>query len=173
MALCTPFRHGADIIQVICTQRSPLISFALRFSFICSEPHNLDHRTHHSGAIPFPYALLVPTARYQPSSPAQFVLPGWRFLEDSGRGMLRHGGSWAAYVPPPSPALSSAPPRAGRGRSVFDASDGDFSIVIEKLNGDCLRCQVCSHDTSVAGSSSSFQRCAGSCHCSRSGRDSA
>ena len=52
MALCTPFRHGADIIQVICTQRSPLISFALRFSFICSEPHNLDHRTHHSGAIP-------------------------------------------------------------------------------------------------------------------------
>lgn len=51
MASCTPFRHGADIIQVVCTQRSPLISAALHFSFICSEPHNLDHRTHHSGAI--------------------------------------------------------------------------------------------------------------------------
>ena len=52
MDLCTPFRRGADITQVICTQRSPLISFALCFLFSCSEPHNLDHCTHHSGAIP-------------------------------------------------------------------------------------------------------------------------
>jgi hypothetical protein len=75
------------------------------------------------------------------------VLPGWRFLEKSGRGMLTHGGSWVAYTPSPkedgdatatSPSLAPASSR----RTVFDAAKGDFTIVFEKLNGDCLRCQV-------------------------------
>ena len=76
----------------------------------------------------------------------QFALPGWRFLEGSGRGMLPLGGSWVAYVPAPNNAGSTAadpPPSEDKRRPVIDAAEADFTVVFEKLNGDCLRCQVC------------------------------
>ena len=81
-------------------------------------------------------------------SAVQFAQPGWRFLEGSGRGLLAQGGSWVAYVPASARASAdgSTLPHDGNRRSVADAAEGDFSLVFEKLNGDCLRCQVHKRD---------------------------
>lgn len=60
--------------------------------------------------------------------------------------MLPLGGSWVAYVPAPNNAGSTAadpPPSEDKRRPVIDAAEADFTVVFEKLNGDCLRCQVC------------------------------
>jgi hypothetical protein len=59
--------------------------------------------------------------------------------------MLPHGGSWVAYVPAPNfgSTAADAPSSEDKRRPVIDAADGDFTVVFEKLNGDCLRCQVC------------------------------
>ena len=59
--------------------------------------------------------------------------------------MLPLGGSWVAYVPAPNNAGSTAadpPPSEDKRRPVIDAAEADFTVVFEKLNGDCLRCQV-------------------------------
>eukprot|EP00047_Mylnosiga_fluctuans_P024630 m.165727 g.165727 ORF g.165727 m.165727 type:complete len:861 (+) comp9895_c0_seq4:1721-4303(+) len=68
----------------------------------------------------------------------QFVQPGWSYLGGSGSGLLPQGGSWVAYVPP---ATRTAWAGEGRPR-VEEAGAGDFSLVIEKLDKDCLRCHV-------------------------------
>ncbi len=52
--------------------------------------------------------------------------------------MLPAGGSWVTYVPPASRSVWL---RQGR-PLVSQAGPGDFSLVIEKLDGDCLRCHV-------------------------------
>lgn len=62
----------------------------------------------------------------------QFTKPGWRFLLNSsspdvpgGAGYLRNGGSYVTLVPP-----------AGS----VEAEAGHFSLIIETLEGKCLRC---------------------------------
>lgn len=52
----------------------------------------------------------------------QFTAPGWRFLAlnaGGGTGMLANGGSYVTLVPP---------------------AGGAFTLVLEKLEGPCLRC---------------------------------
>ena len=130
------------------TYSAPHASLSLGVSHVFTVNPTIWTTAHTTQVPPRLCSLFELPPPINPDTQKQFVLPGWRFLEGSGRGMLHHGGSWAAYIPPPSTVLSSAFPQSGgRRRSVFDASEGDFSIVIEKLNGDCLRCQVCSHGT--------------------------
>ena len=77
----------------------------------------------------------------------QFSKPGWVFLAihdnqststtGSGSGYLPQGGSYITLIPPPSKTSSNS---LGK-NTVSTAGAGDFSLVIEKLEGDCLRCK--------------------------------
>lgn len=67
----------------------------------------------------------------------QFVQPGWDYVGGQGSGLLPGGGSWVAYIPPPGRAVS-----AGPRPSLAQAAATDFSLVVEKLEGACLRCSV-------------------------------
>jgi len=67
----------------------------------------------------------------------QFTAPGWRYLERPAVGMLPGGGSYTALVPP----ASSAAGRAAGPATVKSAGPGDFTLVVETLEGDCLRCK--------------------------------
>jgi hypothetical protein len=51
---------------------------------------------------------------------------------------ISSGGSWVALVPPQCAAVRSAD-----GFNHIDlAGEGDFTLILEKLEGDCLRCTV-------------------------------
>ena len=82
----------------------------------------------------------VPPAIWTSAHVNQFVEPGWHFLGGEGRGLLPGGGSWTVMVPSPAgeveQSLDTTP------RLVPDAGKGDFTLVLEKLEGDCLRCKV-------------------------------
>ena len=81
----------------------------------------------------------VPPAIWTSAHTTQFSAPGWRYVGTGG--LLRGGGSWNAIVPPES-RRQPITTRATR-RTVTDAVHGsDVTIVIEKLEGACLRCRV-------------------------------
>ena len=82
----------------------------------------------------------VPPAIWTSAHVNQFVEPGWHFLGGEGSGLLPGGGSWTVMVP----SLDSGGVRSADAmpRLVGDASEGDFTLVLEKLEGDCLRCKV-------------------------------
>ena len=64
------------------------------------------------------------------------------FLGGGGNGLLPGGGSWTAMVPPPGRlALPTAAGGGGRA-TVGTAGGADITLVVEKLEGDCLRCKV-------------------------------
>ena len=74
----------------------------------------------------------------------QFAAPGWFYLGGAGgSGMLPKGGSWTAMVPPlPTPKASrrlSAKGGAAGATTVASAGASEVSLVIEKLEGACLR----------------------------------
>ena len=62
----------------------------------------------------------------------QFLEPGWVYVAGEGRGMLPGGGSYVASVSPPA--------GGGSGSGNAAAGVGDLTIVVEKLEGRCLRC---------------------------------
>eukprot|EP00117_Sycon_ciliatum_P003339 scpid27803/ scgid8175/ Galactocerebrosidase; Galactocerebroside beta-galactosidase; Galactosylceramidase; Galactosylceramide beta-galactosidase len=75
----------------------------------------------------------------------QFSQPGWVYLAQGdptkqtgamGAGYLAGGGSFITLVPPTSDPSSTL----GK-NTVAIAGGGDFSLIIEKLEGDCLRCK--------------------------------
>eukprot|EP00656_Telonema_subtile_P023201 TRINITY_DN2455_c0_g4_i1.p1 TRINITY_DN2455_c0_g4~~TRINITY_DN2455_c0_g4_i1.p1 ORF type:complete len:1051 (-),score=162.84 TRINITY_DN2455_c0_g4_i1:218-3370(-) len=80
----------------------------------------------------------VPPAVWTSAHVTQFAQPGWQYLTGTGSGMLPGGGSWTAMVPP----SSTRAPRSGGRSTVSGAGAADFSLVLEKLEGDCLRCKV-------------------------------
>lgn len=81
----------------------------------------------------------VPPAIWTSAHVNQFVEPGWHFLGGEGNGLLPGGGSWTVMVPSPN---SSRPRALSLPNLVGDAGEGDFTLVLEKLEGDCLRCKV-------------------------------
>lgn len=83
----------------------------------------------------------VPPAIWTSAHVNQFSAPGWHYLGGEGTGLLPGGGSWTAMVPPPADQLRQATV-ADYPRSVATAAAGDLTLVIEKLEGDCLRCKV-------------------------------
>ena len=90
----------------------------------------------------------VPPAIWTSAHVNQFAAPGWHFLGGAGgNGLLPGGGSWTAMVPPPGrPAALSLPAAAAGGRAtVATAGAADLTLVVEKLEGDCLRCKVPAH----------------------------
>ena len=76
----------------------------------------------------------------------QFTTPGWVYLASQGNlttaksgfgsGYLTGGGSYVTLVPP-----TTSPSSTLGKNTVAEAGGGDFTIVIEKLEGDCLRCK--------------------------------
>lgn len=85
----------------------------------------------------------------------QFTEPGWVYLGGSGTGLLPGGGSYTGMVPPTKRSDSTTPRSRTRGvgaarpRTVTSAGLGDLTLVIEKLEGDCLRCRVGATTTEV------------------------
>ena len=71
----------------------------------------------------------------------QFSEPGWRYLGGEGSGLLPGGGSYTAMVPASDRNALTVGTSSGR-RRVREAQASDFSLVIEKLEGACLRCKV-------------------------------
>eukprot|EP01048_Picozoa_sp_COSAG05_P005603 COSAG05_NODE_337_length_11164_cov_11.970357_4_plen_963_part_00 len=103
----------------------------------------------------------VPPAIWTSAHVNQFVEPGWHFLSGGGNGLLPGGGSWTAMVPgggggsrsSGSGSSSSSSQRSHhrqlssgqRRRTVGEAVAGaDLTLVLEKLEGACLRCKVAS-----------------------------
>jgi len=73
----------------------------------------------------------------------QFTSPGWHYLAGEGYGLLPGGGSWTAMVPPQVKTSAKEPQRVAFGsRGVAEARSGDLTLIIEKLEGACLRCRV-------------------------------
>ena len=78
----------------------------------------------------------------------QFSEPGWIYLAihnnqststtGSGSGYLPEGGSYITLVPPSSKTSSNP---LGK-NTVATAGAGDFSLVIEKLEGNCSSCKI-------------------------------
>jgi hypothetical protein len=83
----------------------------------------------------------VPPAVWTTAHVTQFAAPGWHFLDGDGAGLLPNGGSWTAMVPPAAGKSGRAAEENGR-RTVDRATADDVSLVIEKLEGACLRCSV-------------------------------
>ena len=82
----------------------------------------------------------VPPAIWTSAHVNQFVEPGWHFLGGEGSGLLPGGGSWTVMVPSPNASRTNSPKVQSLGaRLVGDAGAGDFTLVLEKLEGDCLR----------------------------------
>ena len=84
----------------------------------------------------------VPPAIWTSAQVNQFVEPGWHFLAGEGTGLLPGGGSWAVLVPPPAKGKGAALLGGATQRTVSAAGQGDFTLVLEKLEGACLRCKV-------------------------------
>lgn len=82
----------------------------------------------------------VPPPIWTSAHVTQFATPGWRYLAGQGNGLLPGGGSWTTMIPPAGRARHS-----GMRSPILDsasAASGDFTLVIEKLEGACLRCKV-------------------------------
>ena len=92
----------------------------------------------------------VPPAIWTSAHVTQFAEPGWRYLAGTGSGLLPSGGSWSAMVPPKkegenenkSEHASSTPYGARATVRAASLDAGDFMLVVEKLEGACLRCKV-------------------------------
>lgn len=72
----------------------------------------------------------------------QFSEPGWSYVGGEGSGLLPGGGSYTAMVPPTSKNSSASQAVVNGPRTVAQATSTDITLVIEKLEGACLRCQV-------------------------------
>ena len=100
----------------------------------------------------------VPPAIWTSAHVNQFVEPGWHFLSGGGNGLLPGGGSWTAMVPGGGGSRISSSSSSSRQRDqnrqlssgqqrriVGEAIAGlDLTLVVEKLEGACLRCKVAS-----------------------------
>jgi hypothetical protein len=65
----------------------------------------------------------------------------YALLAGAGSGLLPGGGSWTVLVPSPNSG-STVVSHGTVPRLVGEAGEGDFTLVLEKLEGDCLRCKV-------------------------------
>ena len=63
----------------------------------------------------------------------QFIEPGWKYIGNGGRGFLQNGGSYVSLVSPEVTSNLMAP-------NATNNAVIDLTIVVEKLQGDCLRC---------------------------------
>ena len=72
----------------------------------------------------------------------QFSEPGWYYVGGEGSGLLPGGGSYTAMVPSAAKSSNSSQTAASGRRTVVQASGTDITLIIEKLEGACLRCQV-------------------------------
>jgi len=92
----------------------------------------------------------VPPTIWTSAHVTQFSAPGWFYLggitnidRGNGSGLLPNGGSWTTMVPPNEAQAIRVPQHLRNGRrTVAEAKSGDFSLIIEKLEGRCLRCSV-------------------------------
>ena len=91
----------------------------------------------------------VPPPIWTSAHVTQFAVPGWRYLAGSGTGLLSQGGSYTAMVPPPTTRRqgrktkdSKSKERSARTVGEASVSNGDFTLVVEKLEGACLRRSV-------------------------------
>ena len=104
-------------------------------------------------AEPWSGNYTVPPPIWTSAHVTQFAAPGWRYLGGEGVGLLPGGGSWTAMVPDPAAvgtATGATALSALGTRTVRGAARGDFTLVLEKLEGACLRCAVSATTTETA-----------------------
>ena len=83
----------------------------------------------------------VPPAIWTSAHVNQFAAPGWFYLAaGNNSGLLPAGGSWTAMVSPPGTAPSFPSSLSTSANATNDTVQ--FSLMLEKLEGDCLRCKV-------------------------------
>ena len=94
----------------------------------------------------------VPPPIWTSAHVTQFAVPGWHYLAGpGGSGLLAGGGSWTAMIPPAAgtvdattmtTVVQSTLTMGNDGAVAAAAAAGDFTLVVEKLDGSCLRCSV-------------------------------